>query len=493
MKVVQTFWSCRNDLLKHSFGWLSPEYHLMSWALSSLKLKEYYEDLHLYADTPTSKIFINILGLPYKEAHILYDDIDEQYKNYYALPKILTYSKQGEPFIHVDGDVFTWRRFSQELEDSELIAQNLEKGTEYYKVKMECLTANLTYLPRFLKEELAKPSIPAYNAGVLGGNDLVFLHEFADMAKTLIRNNRAMPASFNILFEQILFYALSIKKNKTVGCVLKEVIEDFGYSLAKVADFSLVPNKASYLHLIGGKKKDPEICALMSRMLMQEYPDIYFRIIELFPGKHRRFEGRKHISFDRTPILLDKKTKFNQVNKAVVGDSSENLKEVFQFDRNFVDILEKWEKIELDCLLSFQLQPLNMLEPFMESKELQKKTYFQRNPWLEIVEGSFSWTAETKSCINPGLIPADPADTLGLACIPHILFDGYNEVVIDELEYNLLTVLNEQLTVVDIITRLEGSFPETDDDDTDAAKYRLILLKLKRLFLTQCIHFSMTL
>ena len=34
MRIVQTFWSGGKSLLQDGFGWLHPEYNLMSWALS---------------------------------------------------------------------------------------------------------------------------------------------------------------------------------------------------------------------------------------------------------------------------------------------------------------------------------------------------------------------------------------------------------------------------------------------------------------------------
>ena len=39
MKIVQTFWHGNNSLLDNSFGWMNPQYHLMSWALSCLFFK----------------------------------------------------------------------------------------------------------------------------------------------------------------------------------------------------------------------------------------------------------------------------------------------------------------------------------------------------------------------------------------------------------------------------------------------------------------------
>ena len=47
MRIVQTFWTAGQDPLKHAFGWLHPEYNLMSWALSCLSLREHYDEVAL--------------------------------------------------------------------------------------------------------------------------------------------------------------------------------------------------------------------------------------------------------------------------------------------------------------------------------------------------------------------------------------------------------------------------------------------------------------
>ena len=47
MRIVQTFWTAGQDSLKHAFGWLHPEYNLMSWALSCLSLREHYDEVAL--------------------------------------------------------------------------------------------------------------------------------------------------------------------------------------------------------------------------------------------------------------------------------------------------------------------------------------------------------------------------------------------------------------------------------------------------------------
>ena len=47
MRIVQTFWTARADLTRSTFGWLHPEYNLMSWALSYLSLREHYDEVAL--------------------------------------------------------------------------------------------------------------------------------------------------------------------------------------------------------------------------------------------------------------------------------------------------------------------------------------------------------------------------------------------------------------------------------------------------------------
>ncbi len=50
MLICQTLWTNKKSLLEYDFGWLSPQHHLMGWALSSIKLAQHYKAIHLYTD-----------------------------------------------------------------------------------------------------------------------------------------------------------------------------------------------------------------------------------------------------------------------------------------------------------------------------------------------------------------------------------------------------------------------------------------------------------
>ena len=104
MRIVQTFWSGGKSLLQDGFGWLHPEYNLMSWALSCLSLREHYDEVALYTDSEGKRILIDKLHLPYTEVNVIFDDFP-CLPQHWALAKIKTYSIQTRPFLHVDGDV----------------------------------------------------------------------------------------------------------------------------------------------------------------------------------------------------------------------------------------------------------------------------------------------------------------------------------------------------------------------------------------------------
>ena len=112
MVICQTLWVNNNNLLKDSFGWLSAQHHLMGWALSSLKLKKIYPTVNLHTDNASIALLKNEIGLPYTNFFDDYSTIKCQ-PGLWALPKLLTYAKQDNPFLHVDGDVFVWRPFKK--------------------------------------------------------------------------------------------------------------------------------------------------------------------------------------------------------------------------------------------------------------------------------------------------------------------------------------------------------------------------------------------
>lgn len=70
MKIVQTFWSGGANPLEKAYGWPLSEYNMMSWVLSCLSLRKYYDDVELYTDKLGYELLIEKLRLPYTYVHV---------------------------------------------------------------------------------------------------------------------------------------------------------------------------------------------------------------------------------------------------------------------------------------------------------------------------------------------------------------------------------------------------------------------------------------
>ena len=109
-KIVQSYWSKAYQNTPNS-GWAFRESHYMSWALSCLQLKQFYDEIELVTDSEGADLLINKLHLPYTSCLTILDKLKNENPAIWALGKIAAYEVQQEPFIHVDGDIYIWTLF----------------------------------------------------------------------------------------------------------------------------------------------------------------------------------------------------------------------------------------------------------------------------------------------------------------------------------------------------------------------------------------------
>ena len=517
MRIVQSFWSGDQDILQNNFGWFSAQYHLMAWALSCLKLKAHYDDVHLYTDTKGYKFLIEQLGLPYKNVEICYDSIPHYSENLWVLPKILTYAAQQEPFIHVDGDVFIWEKFPEEMENAALLAQNFEISTDYYGRALKNIETNLCYLPGFLRGSLKKDPIPSYNAGVLGGSDLAFFKEYAQTALDLVnrnydKNKLVHSGIYNILCEQILFASIAARDQKEVTCYFKEEYKDNGYSANDIADLSSVCYKLKYIHLLGPHKRSRDNCELMSRILYKEYPGYFGKIVSLFSHEHRYFTTKIKEVFSvpsikdpglaaglgkitgtlypRTLYAISAIEKKNeklttaQIEEYVTRSKEKVIREIFNYEVELFKCIARWNELPAGQLYSMENEFQVNSRFFFLSKEEQLSTIIEKNSFLAIIETSFDWTADLSNILNGAF---DPEEAVNIACVPELFFNGFSEHAIDELEYNMLALLENAAPLVELLKALEACFSADEIEHDYDSIYELVLMKIKRLSLKKCV------
>ena len=290
MTVVQTFWTGKSQSPENeSFGWLRPEYHHMSWALSVNLLRRQHKDVVLYTDRKGEELLVKKLNLPYTDVKVVLDELNSYDPDLWALSKIQTYSLQEEPFIHVDGDVFVWAPLPEALFESKLVAQNLENGGQGYLDILKGLKSHLKYFPKAVRRN-ADAEVYTYNAGIFGGSDLEFYERYAREAFAFVKQNRSVidklpKTSFNIFLEQYLYYCMVKDEGRQVDCLFPSLFPNPYY--LGFGNFDEVPNKRWYLHLVSRFKKNRQVLHMMESQLRQEFPDTYTNMLRFFESGAR--------------------------------------------------------------------------------------------------------------------------------------------------------------------------------------------------------------
>lgn len=301
MKIVQTFWSgaATGPTVAIQAGWMGCEYHWMSWALSCLQLTQLYGGVELVTDERGKALLVDQLGLPYSKVHTI---LDERLQNYlpefWSLAKIVSYAQQQEPFLHIDGDFFIWQKLPEHITQAEVVAQNLEINLSYYRSHLNLLAKEWQHIHPLLQVQDLPDVIYSANAGIFGGQNIAFIQDYCKAAFAFLDDNRAdwhkaKVEQLNVIFEQYLLYYIA-EYNKVPITYLMEPVDEPSY--ADYGRFEDVPN-VPLIHTMAGFKKIPFTCGHLARRLRYNYPDYYYRIIELcqqagIPLQHQLYNDK---------------------------------------------------------------------------------------------------------------------------------------------------------------------------------------------------------
>lgn len=421
MRIVQTFWSAGRNPLEHGFGWLRPEYNLMSWALSCLCLRKYYDEVALYTDEQGKRVLIDLLHLPYTEVNVVYDET-LCLPQHWAYAKIKTYSLQTKPFLHIDGDIFLSKPIPEDVINAPLIAQNREIGTMYYKRMMDrILQESAIKLPQYIEDGLKEESIASYNMGIFGGNDLKFIGEFCKEAMALCDSNKdtCTDGNFNLLFEQMLFAHKVARKELNVSTIIPKIFNDNGYTVGEFCDLGN-PEKW-FFHLLGGHKRNTEVIESLVRTVIILHPDWYRRIILLFPYLHLRGLTKGMICiplmFSDTPI------------------------------KPYIDFLnhaeEDWSALSWEELLDVESRCIrgNAVSRIDDLADVAVNVCC--NPYMKCYDVPTTWSAESLQKIRERLFQKEDVPIQEIAIIPSTTSILRKEYVLFELESQVLEMVKD--------------------------------------------------
>ncbi|PIF34378.1 hypothetical protein CLU81_5017 [Flavobacterium sp. 9] len=341
MKIIQSFWSGNQKKIDTEYGWCKSQYHWMGWILSVNQLVKYYDKVELYTDDFGYEILINKLQLPYTKVHVVLNDLNEYPAELWALAKIKVYSMQEEPFIHVDGDVFVWSEFSNNLKKAALVAQNKEKTTNYYHFMWTSIAPFLSYIPVEIEDFGKNASHLSANMGITGGTDISFYKQYAKKAFEFVEKNKQIWTdinlfNFNIFFEQVLFYKMAEINSLPIAYLFSEIWEDNLYT--GFGDFHHVPHQKTYLHLLGDFKRNLSVCKAMEGYIMKFYPKDYSQLMKLYLLKEAVI-GKEHTLNDKVVAELSEEFEL-EVQKNKFSESHFLLKR----DLNNVGLNREYKK-----------------------------------------------------------------------------------------------------------------------------------------------------
>jgi hypothetical protein len=294
LKIVQSHWSkpaaSKSSYAGNRFsgGWSHPKYLYYSCALSCLSLRNYYDKVELVTDAMGHKQLIENLALPYTSVEVRLDILNEYPGELFALGKLWTYRFQKEPFIHVDNDIFIWSRFPGYLEKADLIGQNQESNFSHDLITFSQIMPLLKFVPESFYSQADSDSFLSANAGIFGGHNLEFLHNYVDKAFAFVDENLASFKNFdritflNTIFEQYYFTQLAEEANVNITYLFSD-LDTSNYD--RLIEYAEVPANCTYIHTIGNFKKERIIELAVENWLLQLAPEYYYRINSLFKNE----------------------------------------------------------------------------------------------------------------------------------------------------------------------------------------------------------------
>ncbi|MDR2233476.1 MAG: hypothetical protein LBE56_10180 [Tannerella sp.] len=504
MNFIQTLYiDTGKDPFHDKFGWVSPEYHLMGWAFSCLQLNKIYGNITLYANSPGAQLLIDTLQLPYTDVILAHDNLTLIHPALWALPKIYTYSLQERPFLHIDGDVFLFSPFDSNFLEGELIAQNVEMETEnYYTPSKKGIMRHFVFFPSCVKKDFESGSpIKCCNAGVLGGHNILFFSEYASLAFEYINKNQnklqnIKVDSFNVFFEQHLFYALAKEKNIPVNVLFKGIFDDRGYKY--FGDFHDVPFNRNYLHLLGDFKRDEYTCIQMTDKLRELYPKYYERIVALFSKKNLQLSPCGFINgVSLSTGQLDEQSNTHlQRLKHIAEYCPENVdNEIFNDDfrlfyQKLISILKANKNQKNVCKRDIAARNW-YCELFIEQMEILDKMIVRCRE-TNIIQSSFDWAGLFNKYYRTGVdyyekLKIESGHFFNLL-VPEATDNGFSLYDINEIDYALLQLLSEPLPIRDLIKKMEDYFDSDVIQNHYDVYLNLILSSIKQLVIQKAIQ-----
>lgn len=280
MHAVWSLWS--KPMRSGHERWKSRRHHLLSWVTSFNAARQHYPDTSLVTDNEGAELLVVRLGLPFGEIYTTLNELGGEHPRLWALGKLLAYSIQERPFVHLDSDVYLWQRLPSRLEESRVFAQNEERNSHMWCYAPERIEQSIGHVPmpwRRFRERGKLDWAPC--CGILGGTDTKLLREYAESALEWVRIAGSeewarVEATTEpcVHLEQYYLAGFAEFHNARMSFLFEQSENPFDVDVAR---------RRGFTHLMAGAKRSDRILARLEARVKRDWPEYYERVNAICP------------------------------------------------------------------------------------------------------------------------------------------------------------------------------------------------------------------
>ena len=257
---------------------MEAKYHWYSWILSVNLAKQHFDEVNLYTDSFGANVLCDEIGLPFTDVCVCFDNLEKRIsKEFWAIGKLVSISKQDKPFMHIDSDVYLWKPLNNIFLNSKILTQAEEDLSEhnYYRRYRE-LIDNSIYIPQLLKK--FRNNLRAYNCGILGGIDVDFFNLYSERVLDFLFNKqnqtnfktKKFTEEVNAVYEQ--YYLAILAKEYNIN--VKTLFQEFWPKPSQA-------RRVGYTHLLGNAKCRIDVLEALEIRIQKEFETYHLRVPEI--------------------------------------------------------------------------------------------------------------------------------------------------------------------------------------------------------------------
>jgi hypothetical protein len=294
MRAVWSFWT---KPFEEGRGWPWRElvHHWLAWGLSLRLARAHYPRTVLITDSAGKELLVERLGLSFSHVSTELDRLRDADPALWALGKLVAYSLQDEPFLHLDTDVFLWRPLPDSMTGAPMLAQHPEEfaatDDRHLRIAEDAFgRAGLSLPAEWQWTRSQSPSrFREANCGIVGGMNVGFLRHYAERALDLVLNPRHAaawasipdPAGLNTAIEQFFLVACLNFHRFNPASPHRGVYVRYLFPSAGAAFDPACATRVGFTHLLGPAKQNEHVTARLGQRMRAEDPAFYRRCLSL--------------------------------------------------------------------------------------------------------------------------------------------------------------------------------------------------------------------